>query len=266
MKTLNWRKLLTFAAVMALAGCGLGSEVNDAEDAADTSSSTSSESALLSAAGEDSTATPASMTDDQLAEGAKARFGGKFNSGCVTSTRNLNVVTYVLLNCTGPYGLVKVSGTMVVTYTRQVDGSIKADATGTGLKVNDGTLDLTATAIYSKDAAGLEHVVVNTHGVGTGARGHTGDRVGNYTVTRDQTAGCVSLEGKWTTQWDGSRATTSTQVTGLKKCSGACPAAGGVVKHTGILGKVLTLTFDGTSVAAWSSTNGKSGTVNLQCK
>ncbi|MBS1153729.1 MAG: hypothetical protein H6Q89_5427 [Myxococcaceae bacterium] len=263
-----FRNLLMCAALtLAVGGCGRGaSDLDDADDAVDTSSSTSTESALLSAAGEETSATASGMTDDQIADAASLKLKSRFKSGCVTATRNLNVVTYVMVDCTGPYGLVKVSGTMVVTYTRQANGSIKADASGTALKVNDGTLDLSAVAVYSKNAAGLETAVVETHGTGTGPKGNTGVRTGNYVVTRDQAAACVTLEGKWSTAWNGSRATSSTEVSGMKKCAGSCPAAGGLITHTGIFGKVLTVTLDGSSVAAWSTTGGKSGTINLACK
>lgn len=267
---MSFRNVLMCAAVTSLvAACGRGAatESDDADDAVTTSTSTSSESALVSSSAEALTAEPAAMTDDQLAEAAGVKAKARFKNGCVTATRALNVVTYVMVDCTGPYGLVKVSGTMTVTYTRQSDGSIKAVAKGTGLKVNNGTLDLDAIAVYSKNAAGLETAVVETHGKGTGAKGNTGDRTGNYTVTRDQAAGCMTLDGQWSTVWNGSKAaTSSTQVSGLKKCSGECPAAGGTIQHTGVLGRVVTVSLDGSSVAQWSTSGGKSGTVNLECK
>lgn len=269
---MSFRNVLMCAALTSMvAACGRGqeaSEADDADDAVTTSASTSQESALLSASGEELTAEPSSMTDDQLAETASLKAKARFKSGCVTATRNLNVVTYVMVDCTGPYGLVKVSGTLTVTYTRQTDGSIKAVAKGTGLKVNDGTLDVDAVAVYKKDASsGIETAVVETHGKGTGPKGNTGDRTGNYTITRDQAAGCVSIEGKWSTLWNGSKvAKSSTEVTGLSKCKGECPASGGKIVHTGVLGRVLTLTTDGSNVAQWSTSGGKSGTVNLECK
>lgn len=262
----TWQKVLLCAALaLVVAGCGQG-DATDASDAVETAAATSNESALVSSAAEESTSGGAAMANDQVADAASLRFKAKYSSGCVTATRDLNVVTYVMVNCTGPYGLVTVSGTLVVTYTRQADGSIKADAAGTGLKVNGATLTVAATAIYTRDAAGLEKAVVATHGTSTGPQGHTADRTGNYTITRDLAAACVSLDGSWSTQWDGSRATTSTEVTGLKKCAGECPAAGGVIKHTGVFGRTLTITLDGTSVASYATSGGKSGTVNLQCK
>ncbi len=260
--------LMCAALTLAVVGCGRGaSEADDADDAIDTSTSTSTESALLSSSGEDLTASAAGLSDADLATAASTKLKSRFKNGCVTTTQKLNVVTYVMVDCTGPYGLVTVSGTMVVTYTRQSGGVIKADAQGTGLKVNEGTLDLSAVALYSKNAAGLETAVVETHGKGTGKRGNTGERVGHYTVTRDQAASCVTLDGSWSTAWNGSRAaTSSTEVTGLAKCAASCPAAGGVITHTGALGKTLTVTLDGSSVAAWSTSTGKSGTRDLECR
>ena len=254
-----------------VAACGRGpeaSDADDADDAATTSASTSQESALVSASAEALTAEPTSLTNDQLAETAIAKTKGRFQNACVTATQKLNVVTYVLVDCSGPYGLVHVTGTVTVTYTRQSNGSVQAVAKGTGLKVNQGTLDLDATAVYTKDpSTGVETAVVETHGKGTGPKGNSGDRTGNYTITRDVAAGCMSIAGTWSTEWNGSRtATSSTQVTGLSKCKGACPAAGGTIVHTGVRGRVVTLTTDGTDVAQWSASGGKSGTVNLECK
>ena len=263
-----FRNLLMCAALtLTLAACGRGAaESDDADDAVETSQATSSESALMSAAAEDSTSMPAQMSNDQIAEAASVKLKSRFKNGCVTATRALNVVTYVMVNCTGPYGLVTVSGTMVVTYTRQADGSIKAVGEGKGLHVNKGTLDLSAVAIYSRNAAGLETAVVETHGTSTGPRGNTGVRIGNYVVTRDPAANCVTLEGTWSTAWNGGKATSSTAVSGLQKCAASCPSAGGLITHTGIFGKVLTVTLDGSAVAAWSTTGGKSGTIDLECK
>ena len=98
-----FRNLLMCAALtLALAACGRGaSESDDADDAVDTSSSTSSESALMSSAGEDSTSMPSTMSSEQIADAASVKLKTRFKNGCVTATRALNVVTYVMVNCTG---------------------------------------------------------------------------------------------------------------------------------------------------------------------
>ena len=154
------KNILMFAAVASLLACGQGaSESDDADDAGDTSGSTSSESALLSSAGEDTVGMSASMTDAQIADSASVKLKGRFNSGCVT------------------------------------------------------------------------------------------------------------VAGTWSTSWNGAKSgSNSTEVSGLKKCSSSCAAAGGVIKHTGALGKIVTVSLDGSSTAAWSTSAGKSGTIDLGCK
>ncbi|GEM_PF-2083801 len=259
---------LLLTAVLTLVACGRGaSDLDDADDAVETSTSTSSESALVSAAADGVTGFPTTASDDELATTASVKMKGSVSNGCATVTQKGNVVTYVMVDCTGRYGLVKVSGTMTVTYTRQLGGTIKVDAQGTGLKVNEGTLDLSVVALYTKTAAGLETASVTTHGTGTGKRGNTAERNGTYVLVRDSAAACVTLNGTWSTSWNGSRAaTSSTTVADLQKCSGACPAAGGVITHTRAAGKAITVTLDGTSTAGWATGAGKAGTVQLECR
>jgi hypothetical protein len=141
--------------------------------------------------------------------------------------------------------------------------------TGQNITANKITIsNLDATAIYSKDpSSGLQKAVVTTKTQGSGPRGITFDHNGSYTITRDANA-CLTLDGQWSTDWGSSRgsAMTSTTASGLKKCANACPEAGGSIVHHGLLGRVVTVTLDGSSSAKWSSSNGKSGTVNLECQ
>ncbi len=262
----SWKFLLLSAAV-ALTGCGrLNTDAEDAQDAVDTTDSTSSESALMEVTSPDGTSM-CSFTSEQVAEAAKARLLLNVkDSSCVVATRTGNAVDYGMTNCTGKWGRLNVTGTVHVVYTGNPDCSVDAVATGTGIQVNKATVDLNATAHYTKDASGLETVVVNTHSKGGGANVQL-DHVGSYTVTRDQATGCRTLDGDWHTDWSSARgsATTSTTATGLQKCGDACPAAGGKVVHDGLLGRVVTLTFDGSAVAHWETNKGKSGTINLSC-
>jgi hypothetical protein len=49
-------------------------------------------------------------------------------------------------------------------------------------------------------------------------------------------------------------------------CAGGCPEPGGELTFTGGLsGVTLTITFDGSGIAQWSTSNGKSGTLPLLC-
>jgi hypothetical protein len=171
-------------------------------------------------------------------------------------------LTYTLNNCTGRFGLVHVTGTVVAVLADGSDG-LDITVTGMGLKVNRATLDLNASAVLSDDGT-KRKLVVSTNSSGVGPRGNTFTRVGTYTVERDPSTACVSLDGQW--QLDVSNARSrSTTVSGLSRCDGMCPAAGGVITHTGILGRTVTITFDGSDAASWTTSNGHSGTVDLTC-
>ena len=260
-------KVLLLSA-LAVVGCGrMSTDAEDAQDAVDTTETTSNEGALMDiAAVDDEAAASCSLTSEQVATAMTSGVGRKLKDpSCVTATRTGNAVDYALNACTGKYGKVTVTGTIHVVYTVSSDCSVDAVATGKGLKVNKGIIDLDATAHYTKDASGLQKIVVSSHSAG-GTDSIKLDHSGNYTVTRD-TADCRTLEGDWSTDWSSTRgeASTSTNATGLKKCGEACPVAGGKVVHNGFYGRVVTLTFDGSAVAQWSTNKGKSGTINLEC-
>jgi len=266
--TANPWKVLLMSAALALVGCGrANTDEEDAQDAVDTTESTSNESALIEISTTDSMTSSCSFTSEEVADAALGRFKANVkDSSCVVATRDGNAVDYALTNCSGKWGRLSVTGTVHIVYTANSDCSVDAVATGTGIKVNKATVDLNATAHYSKDAAGLETIVVNTHSKGGGENVQL-DHSGSYTVTRDDASDCRTLDGNWSTQWSAARgsATTSTVASGLKRCADACPAAGGTVEHDGVLGRKVTLSFDGSAVAKWVSNRGKSGTVNLPC-
>jgi hypothetical protein len=264
MTSIPWKSMLITA--LAVAGCG-GSEAADAEDAVETSSNTSTESALMDATVESSGATCA-LNPEALAAASIAKVKAAMSpQGCVAATQNGVQVSFAFDHCTGKYGLVTVTGNVDVTYALNADCSITAHGEGQGIQANKATLNLDATAVYSKDGSGLAKAVVTTHSTGTGARGMTFDHSGNYTVTHDM-QGCFTLDGSWSTDWGSSRgsATTSTTARGLKRCADSCPAAGGSIVHHGFFSRVLTVTLDGSSTAKWTSSNGKSGTVDLKCE
>src|SRR5689334_8165169 len=122
--------LLSILSLALLAGCG-GTDAGSSSDTAqasaalDSNDSTTTESALL-VASTDGTETSASANDAAGTAAVRARATFQ-HSTCVTATAAGNVVTYVLKDCSGPWGLVHATGTVVVTYTKQADG-IHADA------------------------------------------------------------------------------------------------------------------------------------------
>ncbi len=182
-------------------------------------------------------------------------------ASCVTATAAGNVVTYVLDDCTGPHGRLHMSGTATATITVDAMGSYVVDVAGTGLMVNGATLDLAAHGVFSVSGT-TKQVVVTTMGQGVGPRGHVITRGGDYTISWSDTQ-CRDFDGAWSTDVGGLH--WSTTVSGLHRCAGMCPASGTISHTGGISGVTLTITFDGTSTAAWTSSRGRSGTIDLLC-
>lgn len=244
---------------LAVPACRMDLDEMAAEEAADSTDVATSEGALLVSGVDDTMTAP---TAETAAAGAEARAGGRFQpAGCATVTRVANVVTYVLQNCTGPFGLVHVTGTATATFT-DAGGGVRIDLEGTGMKVNRAIIDFHTTGVLTVNGT-ERRLVVTTEGEGVGPRGNAFTRSGGYTLTRDTATDCLALDGSW--QLDARRAARSTTVTGLSRCANTCPAAGGSIVHTGFRGRTVTVTLDGTSAAAWSSSTGKSGTIDLSC-
>lgn len=258
---LNSRRFLMSLSLFALA-CGAGTtEADSAEDADESVSVTSVESALTAEVS-DEVAQPQSATADALATSAAGRVPTHFTpSGCAVAVQAGTKVTYTLTNCTGRYGLVSVSGTVVATYSRANGGAVKVVVTSTGLKANEATLDVNATVLASQTGT-TKTAEVTSSASGTGSRGVTLTRNGTYPVTYDLETECITVNGSWKTGV-GTRDSTTT-VSNYARCKGACATSGSIV-HEAVRGPIVTIAYSGASTAAWSTSGGRSGSLDLRC-
>jgi hypothetical protein len=177
---------------------------------------------------------------------------------CHSSTVNGDVVVYTYNDCTGPRGLVRMTGAMTVTYIVDAQG-VHTQTAATGFALNQSTLDIDATTTYTT-AGGTRTVAVSTQSSGTGPLGHHITRQGDYTTT--WTASCHTLNGTWTTT--SSNLSGSTTVNQVTRCDGGCPASGGSVIQANRDGVTVTIAYDGSAIAHWSTATG-SGTITLTC-
>lgn len=245
---------------LGVMGCGEGEDAGFAAEALDSVEGSSTESALAVPAFEG--ADP-QVTAAQMAQSAASRAGTFYQPpGCVTASSLQNTVTWVLKDCTGPRGMVHVTGTVVAVITGAANAERTAHVTSTGLQVNGATVDVDSEVVWMKSGA-FRTVTVTTSSKGTGSRGNAFTHSGSWTSTWDDT--CISLDGAWSTQaglrkW-------STTVAGWKRCEGMCPSAGGSIVYAGGLNDVtVTVTASGGPTAAWTSSRGRSGTVDLYCQ
>ena len=262
MKTTS--KLLLLGSLAFATGClqhssSTGS-IDSAESAVDSSDSTEAEGNLMMSAvdGSDSTGL-AAATGAQVAARIAANIALRFPNGCATATATGANVVIIYNNCTGPRGLLHVTGELDLAVSVALTGPISVHGTSTGLSVNSATLDIDTDATYA--VTGTTHTLtVMTNGSGTGPRGNTVDHTGNYTITWDTGSQCGSIAGQWSTEI-GTR--TRSNDVDLMRCAGSCPS--GTITHHFLAGASVTITFDGSSVATWSASTGTTGSVALSC-
>jgi hypothetical protein len=253
--------VLVGSSLVACMNRGQGTNVDSAESAVDSSDSVGSESDLLVATVDGSETTGAlPATGEQVAARIAANIATRWLGGCATvSATGGNVVVHYN-DCTGPRGLIHVTGELDLTISVDASGTITVHATSSDLQVNRADLVIDATATY--EVTGSEHTLtVSTNGSGTGPRGNAIEHQGNYTVEWDSTSMCGSLMGTWHTDLGALERANDVNLT---RCVNACPS--GTMTHHFLGGASLTVTFDGTNVATWSASTGASGTVNLLCQ
>lgn len=257
------------SALASMSACGdpvPASSLDDVGEAMDSVEISQKESELF--VGSIVTLDPKTLSPDEAAKLAAQRAEKVFSPiGCVHPTVLGNAVSYELVDCWGPFKSATMSGSLDVVYTSDAGGlhaSLFADELSIG-KARRVTLAIDSDGSYSIDADGVtRRFVVSTHGSGTGSRGNHIERDGSYTLTWNPTTRCATLDGHFETV-AGTRSFETT-VTGLSRCAGQCPGAGGEIVHeVGEEGRGLTISFDGTSEASWTSTDGASGTIDLFC-
>jgi hypothetical protein len=250
----------------SLLGCMNKDDTVSVESALDDNESTAAEGEIMASSmdgAEMAGLLPA--TSDQVAAKIVSNIGPRFQpAGCATATSQGATVTVTYNDCTGPRGLIHVSGQLVLVVNVDANGTITVHGTSGDLSANDAHLKVDVDATYT--VSGTSHMLdVQTNGSAVGPRGFELDHVGDYTKTWDTGTQCGGLDGSWATDAtlvDGTNLHRSTTVD-VTKCLGSCP--NGTIERTFKNGVTLTITFDGTSTAKWSTTNGKSGTRTLPC-
>lgn len=242
--------------VAVLTGCGESFEDPEAaQEEAEVPATEASLSALLA----DELDMPAEASVDELAFATADRVKASVTpQGCVTVTLADATATYVFVDCTGKYGLVKLNGTATVTYAQPGNGVTRAVIAATGFKANDATFDVKTTLEGTQEGS-TRRANITSETTATGTRGLTIKRDGSFGVVWDQDTECFRLDGSS----DTSRGTTTT-VSNFKWCKAQCPTSGTVV-HATARNRSVTLVFDGTAEAAWTSATGRKGTLPLRC-
>jgi hypothetical protein len=235
-------------------------DLADAKRSVDSATIVQGESALLVSTIEDlgrgNKRAHSGPTAAQVAEYIAAHMPARFSPpSCVSATVNGATVVLVFNICTGPRGLRQVTGQLAEAVSVDAAG-VHVHASATRLQIGQSTMDIDSMTVYTVSGE-TRSMSVTTNGAGTGPLGNSIVRQGDYTVTWD--ASCVATSGSWaTTRGERSRATTAQ----LKRCNHQCPT--GTVIHTSG-SRAISITFDGSAVAKWTTNSGTSGSINLIC-
>ena len=189
--------------------------------------------------------------------------------GCLTRTKdatNKHVVHLHFDHCTGPFGLVKLTGDEIVTFDKAADGKLTASFASENLEANGRPVTHSATAEITVD--GTERTV-DWQGAWTrvNGKGLTVAHTSDLTIKVDTTTHCRVENGSAKTMV-GDREIETT-IDDVKLCPNAsglegCPS--GTVTHTAKKsGKVVTIDFDGSANAKVTLPKGAVVDVPLVC-
>jgi hypothetical protein len=256
--------LLSSSSLVACARDKATGDADSAPAAVDSQEAVSDESDMMIASVDGTSSSGlTAATGDQIAATIAANVAARWPGGCATATQNGADVAITYDDCSGPRGLVHVTGELDLTVSITATGAIGVHATATDLEVNAATIDFTADATLSAVGT-MESLSVTANGSGTGPLGNSIDHIGAYTVTWDPSTACRSIAGSWSTELSSPVATAERANTvNLTRCGAACPT--GTLTHKFLAGATLTLTFDGTAIATWSTSIGGTGTIALAC-
>ena len=234
----------------------------DAELAVDSANVNQAESTMLASAVDGSeaatgvaltAATPQGVAD-WITQHAAAKYSP---AGCATVTESGLTVKLVFDQCTGPRGLRQVSGEIDLTVSAGASGAVDIAATATNFEIGQATMSIDSQGVYTVSGT-TKSLEVTTSGSGTGPLGNTIQHDGQYTATWD--ASCVSIEGSWSTEVGAAQRSTTAS---LMRCADQCPT--GTLTRDTFRGHTIDVTFDGTAIAKWTTSTGRSGTINLAC-
>jgi hypothetical protein len=181
-------------------------------------------------------------------------------------------VEYDFADCTGPWGIFRVTGTIVASFSDtaaglQIDvGGLPDGGAPAKLQFHNGAqASYQATATITS-TGGLQRSMQWTAALsGTTARGRAFMRNASWTTAWTVGESCVTIDGS--AQGDVTGRTLDTTVKGFSRCRGECPTAGKVTitNVSASPPRSVEITYDGGDTAAFTGVDGKTYDITLAC-
>jgi hypothetical protein len=257
------KSIVMVVTTLALGACGQAedSDTGAIEQALDATAMAEYETGIVAVAveGYDYVIMSAEEAAENAADNAEEQFDVP---ECVSTQVDGDTVVYTFNDCSGPYGLVHLNGSAEVTFTSTMT-SARVIASG-DLQINGVEMDIDCDALYEIVGADVSRLTISSSSSAVGPRGNSVGHNGDFTATFDAEAECIAIDGEISTSANSFMWSFSAQ--GYERCMGACPTTGGTVGFQGgISGLAVTIEFDGSDRARWSTSTGRSGTILLLC-
>ena len=186
-------------------------------------------------------------------------------AGCLTETEDTakSTVTYAFDGCTGPLGLVELTGTITVGW--QVAGSqLTLDFSASGFQINRATVDnwqATAVITSNGDQRSMDW---NAQLSGTTGSGRPFNRTNQKSVQWTVGVACLSASGQ--SSGDILGANLQTTVVSWQRCADSCPQAGSEISVKNVdKGDTIDIKYDGGPTAELTLDGSKQVEIRLAC-
>jgi hypothetical protein len=186
-------------------------------------------------------------------------------AGCLTETEDTvkSTVTYAFNGCTGPLGLVELTGTVTVGW--QVAGSqLTLDFSASGFQINRATIDnWQATAVIASNGE-QRNMTWNAQLSGTTGEGRQFNRTNQKSIQWTVGVACLSASGQ--SSGDILGANLQTTVVSWQRCADSCPQAGSEITVKNLdKGDSIDIQYDGGPTAELTLDGGKPFEIRLAC-
>lgn len=190
-------------------------------------------------------------------------------AGCATRTKDASnpaVVHVHLESCTGPFGIRQHTGDITVTFSKNADGTLHAEAASANMTINGKAVTFSASRDISI-ASGIIDVKGHAAWTRVDAAGETVSHTTNVETKIDIAKRCRTSNGTATTLV-GSREIDSNlenyEVCRNQDGSDSCPT--GTITHTHkATGRTVSVSFDGSNQATITGPRGGTVEVTLVC-
>jgi hypothetical protein len=201
------------------------------------------------------------IASESLGDVAKAYYQP---AGCLVVTDHplQKNATYAFSGCTGPYGLVHLTGTITVDYSASTDTALVLKFSTSGFQINRATIDWQATANITGQG-GARDMIWDGHFTGTTGGGRAFERTNHKEYKWTVGQPCLSVAGSSDGTVTGKEL--KIDVINFSRCIHACPEAGSEIKVTDVAANaVYDLKFEA-SDAVYTSPEGREYTFHPLC-